>query len=61
MKKQAKQFAEETKVSQKTATRMISLLYDKGLDVTQFDRLFYRLKNFIIKTKVPEMMDKLND
>lgn len=61
MKKQAKAFAEKTKVSEKTANRILSLLYEKGLDATQFSRLMWRLESFVLKTKLPEMIDKLND
>lgn len=61
MDKQAKKFQEKTKVSEKTATRVLSLLYDKGLDATTFSRLLRRIESFVIKTKLPEMIDKLND
>ena len=61
MKKQAKAFAEKTKVSEKTANRILSLLYEKGLDATQFSRLMWRLESFVLKTKLPEMIDNLND
>ena len=61
MDKQAKIFQEKTKVTEKTATRVLSLLYEKGLDATTFSRLLRRIESFVIKTKLPEMIDKLND
>jgi predicted transcriptional regulator len=54
-------FAEDQKISEKTAKKLLDALYNKGLDATNLSRVIYRLEAWLTKTEIKNLMEKVTD
>lgn len=52
-------FAEQTKMEKKTAERILKIIYDKGMDAKQFDRVLWRMRSLVMNTKVQELVNTM--
>lgn len=58
MKYPASQFAEDTGVPQDVAERLMSALYDNNLDVCDLNAVLWRLKDFVTKRGIGDLLSK---
>lgn len=61
MKFSAAKFASDTGISEKLAKRILALVYEKDLSAEDFNGVLWRLRDWFIKNKLPELIEKLKD
>ena len=57
---QVARFSEENSISKETASKILDVLYKKGEDAKQLDRLLWKTEMFLKKNALPDLMNKMS-
>ena len=61
MKFSAKKFSADTGVSEKLASRILGLVYEKELTAEDFSSVLWKIRDWFIQNKMPALVEKLTD
>lgn len=61
MKYSAQKFSQDTGISEKLASRILGLLYEKNLSAEDFSTLLWKLRDWFIQNQMPTLIEKLKD
>lgn len=61
MKFSSKKFSADTGISEKLASRILELVYEKELSAEDFSSVLWKLRDWFIKNKMPALVEKLGD
>lgn len=61
MKFSSKKFSSDTGISEKLASRILEMVYEKELNAEDFSSVLWKLRDWFIKNKMPALVEKLGD
>lgn len=61
MKFSSKKFSSDTGISEKLASRILEMVYEKELNAEDFSSVLWKLRDWFIKNKMPALVEKLSD
>lgn len=61
MKFSPQKFSSDTGISEKLASRILEMVYEKELNAEDFSSVLWKLRDWFIKNKMPALVEKLGD
>lgn len=61
MKFSSQKFSSDTGISEKLASRILEMLYEKELNAEDFSSVLWKLRDWFMKNKMPALVEKLSD